>query len=101
MGKIVMLSKGRSADDANQHFLADRLLPVNYMGDFSIPGILVDRLPEAIRLLQDNHFEIVSRARCAEVVTSDLKHMRRLFHVLQDGGIEYGFADLVDRVYQG
>jgi len=101
MGKIAILPKNRDTHDPHRHLLTRRSLPVRYMGDFSIPGILVDRLPEAIRLLEEHRFEIITQNRCSEIVTNDLQHLRELFGVLDNEGIDYGFADLADRIYQG
>ena len=101
MGKIAILSKQRAGDNPQRQRLAERSMPVDYMGDFSILGVLVDRLPDAIRLLEKHRFDITTENRCAEVVTDDLAQMRNLFRVLEDGGFDYGFADVADRIYQG
>ena len=76
-------------------------MPVDYMNGFSVMGILVDRLPEAIRLLEEHRFQIVVRKHSTEIVTSGLGQLRDLFRILENGGIEFGFADLADRIYQG
>ena len=101
MGKIAILPQNRDEHDPHRHLLNRQSLPVYYMGDFSIPGILVDRLPEAIRLLEEHRFDVITHNRCSEVVTNDLQHMRELFSVLKNRGFDYGFADLADRIYQG
>ena len=103
MGKIAILPRRQTEDEPDRQRLTERSMPLAYMGDFSIPGILVDgdRLPEALQLLAAHRFEVITRNRCAEIVTRDLSHMRELFGVLEKGGIAYGFADLADRLYQG
>ncbi len=101
MGKIAILSKEHTGDNRQRQRLTERSMPVDYMGDFSILGILVDRLPDAIRLLEKHRFDIITENRCAEVVTDDLQRMRDLFRVLEDGGFDYGLADVADRIYQG
>ena len=101
MGKIAILPRRQTGSEPERQRLTERSMPLAYMEDFSILGILVDRLPEAVQLLTTHRFELVTRNRCSEVVTRDLAHVRELFRVLEEGGIHYGFADLADRLYQG
>lgn len=76
-------------------------MPLNYMADFSALGILVERLPEAIHLLEKHRFKIVMQNRCAEIVTDGPEQIRRLLHILDSGGFGFGFTDLADSIYQG
>ncbi|KPJ78245.1 MAG: hypothetical protein AMJ54_04540 [Deltaproteobacteria bacterium SG8_13] len=93
-----MLSNEQKAGDPARHALVERSMPLEYMGDFSLPAILVDRLPEAIRLLEKHRFDIVVQSRCAEIFTSELRQVLDLFRILDSGGIELGFVDLAEGI---
>ncbi len=101
MGKIALLSRQSEKDEQNRHLTVERAMPVDYMNDFSVLGILVDRLPEATRLLEEHRFQIVVRKHCTEIVTSGIQQLRDLFDTLDNGGIEFGVADLAESIYQG
>ena len=81
--------------------MVEGAMPVDYMGDFSVLGILVDRLPEAIRLLEEHRFDIVVQKHGTEIVTNGMQQLRDLFRILDNSGIEFGFADLAEQIYQG
>jgi hypothetical protein len=101
MGKIALLPKKEKPGDCRRHILIERSMPVETMAEFSILGILVDRMPEAVRLLEKHRFELITQHHCMHVATNGLQQLRDLFRALDDGGIDYGFADLADRIYQG
>ena len=101
MGKIAILPAEAKTGDPGRDLLVERSMPVDYTGDFSLVGILVDRLPEAIQLLETSRFEVIAEQHCTQVVTGGLQQVRDLFRVLDDGGIDYRLADLADRIYQG
>jgi hypothetical protein len=101
MGKIALLPKIEKPGDTSRHLLTERSMPVEKMSEFSILGILVDRLPEAIRLLEKHRFELVKQHHCMHVVTSGLQQVRYLLRLLDNSGIDFGIADLADGIYQG
>lgn len=101
MGKIAIISSERAIGNPQRQLLTDQSMPLDYMADFSVLGLLVDRLPEAIGLLEEHRFDIITENRCTKIVTRDLQHTREMFRVLEDGGFGYGFADIADRIYQG
>ena len=103
MGNILLLSREGHADDPSRHLLVQQRLPVNYMGDFSILGIQVDRFSDAIRLLEKHRFDIIAQNHCSQavVVTRGPRQVYELFRILDHSGFDCGFTDLADRMYQG
>ena len=101
MGKIAIISSERTTENQQRQLLTEQSMPVDYMADFSVLGVLVDHLPEAIGLLEKHRFDVITENRCTKIVTRNLQHTRDMFRVLEDGGIDYGFADIADRLYQG
>ena len=99
MARITIVSRHK-ADEGRQR-LTEQSMPLGYMGDYSIPGIWVERLPEALELLEKHRFDLVALDGRRQVVTDDLQGVRQLFRVLENAGIGYGSADLIDGVYQG
>lgn len=101
MGKIAILPKELDAGSLSRHLLVERSMPANYMADYSILGILVDRLDEAIRLLGQHRFDIIVKNQCGEIAVNGPGQVRELFRILQSGGLDFGVADLADGIYQG
>ena len=103
MGNILLLPREAQGDDPSRQLLVQQRLPVDYMSDFSILGIRVDRMSDAIRLLEKHRFDIIAQNHCSQavVVTRGLQQVRELFRILDHSGFDYGFTDLADRIYQG
>ena len=101
MGKIAIISGERAGTHPDKQRLTEMAMPADYMADFSLLSVLVDRLPEAIRLLENHRFDVITEDRCTKIVTRNLQHTRDLFRVLENGGIDYRFTDIADSIYQG
>jgi hypothetical protein len=76
-------------------------LPHSYMSDYSVLGILVNRVQEIIGLLEENDFTLIKNHTPVQVVFDDLPHMRELFRVLEKHGIQFEISDVLDQIYQG
>ena len=101
MGRITIISRQQAAEDVKRQQVTEQSMPLDYMGDYSNLGIVVDRLPDAVRLLEQHRFELVTQNQCKQIVTNDLQHLRHLIRVFEDGGVDCGFSDLADGIYQG
>jgi hypothetical protein len=79
-----------------------RPLPVFYMSDYSVLGLLVDRLEEAVRVLTENRFAVLREAGGdLEVNLTDPGHFQKMAQVLTANGIGFEIADVVSDIYQG
>ena len=76
-------------------------LPDNYMSDFTVLGILVDRLEAALKILNEHNFEVLGNRDGYQVKLDRTGRMPEISDVLSRGGIDVALADIADQVYQG
>lgn len=88
------------AEDCTGSYVSDSMLPVFYMADYSILGLLVDDLPKALKVLTENSLLISTgtNTKVSEVKSGNLQEIVRLF---QQEGIRCEIADIIKEVYQG
>lgn len=91
---------GSGERSARSRMIADRL-PVFYMSDFSILGLLVDKLEEAVRLMEASNLRVMHDGPCVEVAVNGPDHLAGIVRFLVNEGIECQVSDLIDEVYQG
>jgi hypothetical protein len=80
-----------------------RTLPINYMGDYSVIGILVDRLDDAVKMLQANGYAVTegSSSCLAEVHIRSSENIGELIDLLGANGIRCEVGDVVHSIYRG
>ena len=75
--------------------------PLFYMNDFSILGLRVQKLNDAIAALASDGYEIVATGGFARIRFDSRRHMAGIFKALSRRRIQYRMADLVSHTYQG
>jgi hypothetical protein len=81
--------------------LKNKNLPANYMADFTVLGLVVDRLDAALRVLKDKKFEVHQNPDGFEININGTGRMTEVVELLDRKGIDYALTDIVDQVYQG
>ncbi|MGB5747989.1 MAG: hypothetical protein WBM69_13465 [Desulfobacterales bacterium] len=97
MGALPILQKSQK----QQACPGDQNLPANYMSDYSVLGLVVDRLDTALQLLKEKKFKVQEKADGFKIAIDGVGRMTDVFTLLNQNGIEYTLADIVDQVYQG
>jgi hypothetical protein len=106
MGKIPILSKdgGKLARDPKQPMACyplNRPLPLFYMVDYSVLGLLVDELEETVRVLGENNFSVSDETGDLEVTISHPGQLREIIRLLAENGIDCQINDVISGIYQG
>jgi hypothetical protein len=101
MGRLPILPKNSSHFENRQAYLTEKCLPVFYMSDYSVMGILVDKFKEAVRILEENKFSIIQSPSGIEVRIANAAHIQKIFQIFKKNSIDYGMADMVGQIYQG
>ena len=78
-----------------------RPLPVFYMSDYSVLGLLVDKYEETLRVLGETRFSIIDKAGDREVAIDHCGDLEQILQVLRKNAIPCEFADVVSGIYQG
>lgn len=94
MGELMMVEKGAPG-------LTEVDLPLFYMNDFSILGVVVQKLTKALTVLETNGFEVTRQQSCARIRFHTRLELSKLFDTLNRHQVAYGTADLVSQAYQG
>ncbi len=76
-------------------------LPTAYMEDYSVIGLRVDPLDDALRLLENHHYTIVQAGHCVEVAFESAASIPVMVELLHKHGIGCDISDVIDEVYQG
>ena len=71
------------------------------MADYSVMGLLVDRLDTALRVLKEKKFEVLEKPDGFEVTIDGAGRISDIVNLLHQNGIDYALDDIVDQVYQG
>jgi len=97
MGQLALVSDN---DWDNDEFLQKLGIPVDYMGDFSVLGIVVDNYQESISILEDKGFSIRRISRGSLVRIDDSASVQEIVRVLAAEGIGFEYLDIANRFYQ-
>ena len=81
--------------------ISNDALPVFYMSDYSILGLLVANLDGARQILADHKFAVIDKSDHLEVNIDRAAQMREITTLLDQNGIDCGLSDIVDQIYQG
>jgi hypothetical protein len=101
MGKMPVLPKDGNHLESRPPCLPDASLPIFYMSDYSVMGLLVSNFQEAIQILEENEFSVTRESNGTQVLIDNAAHVRKIFQVFKKHDIKCEIADVVDQVYQG
>jgi hypothetical protein len=78
-----------------------RPLPVSYMSEYSVLGLVVDKLDQAIQTLSGNGLYVTRQAFGAELDIGNFARIPEMVGILAGAGIYCSIGDVIDSVYQG
>lgn len=94
MGKLLLVDQAESHKQQID-------LPLFYMNDFSLLGLVVNMHQKAVQVLQDQGFTIKSTDMGTIVSFWEPEDLRTITQILITNNIETEMTDLMDGVYQG
>lgn len=86
--------------ESRGRYLGRKEIPANYMGDFSLPGFIVDPFPDACKLLLQAGYHLVELDGGADVAVDSPGAIREIQSLLSRSQIFCQFADVADTLYQ-
>jgi hypothetical protein len=106
MGRMPILAQNRDCSGGDQQrrrgcYRIARPLPVFYMADYSVLGLLVDKLEEAVRVLGENKFSVSEENNDIEVSIDHPTQLQGIVQLLTENGVGCELADVVSGIYQG
>lgn len=97
MGVLQILRQGGN----QQVCMSNDALPIFYMSDYSVLGLLVAKLDQAQQVLIDHKFAVTDKSDHLQVSIDRADQMYAIARLLHQKGIDCEVADIVDQVYQG
>lgn len=97
MGRLAMVSD-RMAD--REDFLLHFGVPVNYMEDFSVAGIIVKDYPESLSILKAEGYLIQTVGAGALIGVDSPSSVPRILDLLEAGRIDFDYCDIATLFYQ-
>lgn len=97
MGKIALVA---CDPESRGRYLGSKPIPANYMGDFSLTGFIVDRLPEACALLARAGYQVEKGDGGADIAFESVERLAAIPSLLARDRIACQFADVADTLYQ-
>lgn len=98
MGTIHILPKD---GEGRQPCLPDDSLPLDYMSDHFVMGILVREFDEATLILEKRKWPLAKTEAGIEVFVENAAQMEEIFRGFKKFGLEFEIADILKQVYQG
>lgn len=94
---ITLLADGwRSRED----FIEQLALPLFYMGDFSLLGIVVDDFTDAGHALRQAGYKVLDKNGAADIFFDGRERLPLLLEVLKKAGIGAELRDIAEALYQ-
>ncbi len=97
MGRLAVVPD--SAPD-REDFLHHFGVPVNYMGDFSVAGIIVENYPESLSILKAEGYSIETVGAGSLIAVDGPSTVTAIFDLLEAGRIGFDYGDIATLFYQ-
>lgn len=100
MKPIRMVARGDSPDRGSGVVESERM-PRAYMEDYSVLGLVVDRIEASRRILAARNFPSETDRCGVRLPVGDASDIAAIVRILRDNGISCDIGDLADTIYQG
>lgn len=97
MGKIALIPCGLKCREL---YLGNLELPMNYMGDFTVMGLVVDRYQEAVNLLTSTGYQLREKNGGADIFIDTPLRLAEIKACLEANSISCDLSDIADTFYQ-
>lgn len=97
MPRLPIVSTGSSSGA----YLPNSLLPTFYMEDYTVLGLRVGNIGEAVRLLKKNGISLFEKAGYIELSVEQKDQILNIIQLLRANDVSCDIADIVEQVYQG
>ena len=89
-----------SAAQSRANYLQGQTLPDNYMGDYTVMGLIVDCYDDAITLLTSSGYQLEPMNGYSEVIIDSPKQLSTIKSILATEDIYCEHSDIADTLYQ-
>jgi len=101
--KIPVIQMRTNQPEAHEHLKYSdcRPLPTSYMSEYSVLGLVVDKLDQAIHTLSGNGLYVTRQVFGAELDIRNSTQIPEIVEMLLRASIYCSISDVIDSVYQG
>ncbi len=86
--------------ESSGKYLDNIELPLNYMGDFTLMGLVVDNYQEALTLLISSGFQLDEQEGGSDICIDSPRHISEIKTFLTANNIRCDLSDIADTFYQ-
>lgn len=86
--------------ESRGRYLSRKDIPQNYMGDFSLPGFIVDPFTDACALLMQAGYHLDEMDGGADITVDSAHAIIAIQSLLSRSHVFCQFADVADTIYQ-
>ena len=101
MGRITVLPRESAFIETESAGVDNASLPLQYMTDYSILALRVDKFAAARSLLEKEHFQLKGTPAGLNVAVEDVASLQNIVQLFETHGINVEFTDIVAQIYQG
>jgi hypothetical protein len=98
---VIQMTTSERPEHEHLKYSDCRPLPASYMSEYSVLGLVVDKLDLAVRILSANGLLIDTEAFGAEADIGDPAQVTEMVGMLAEAGIYCSIGDVIDSVYEG
>ncbi|BHH85934.1 hypothetical protein [Desulforhopalus sp. 52FAK] len=81
-------------------YLQNKVLPHNYMGDFSLMGFVVSQYEDALMLLAAKGCQLIEVEGGMDIVIDSPDQLPKIQNILTEKSITCVYTDIADTLYQ-
>ena len=97
MARVTLVPEGSRA---REQYLQEKQLPVRYMEDFSVMGLMVSDYEEAVKLIAARGIRADTVAGCTEIFIEQPSAISEIQSLLETHNIRCSYGDIADTLYQ-
>ena len=97
MGHLAVVPDSATGQEDFLHHFG---VPDNYMGDFSVTGIIVEDYPESHSILKAEGYAIETVGAGSLIGVDGPSSVPKIFELLEAGRIKFDFGDIAIQFYQ-
>ncbi len=101
MGRIWILPRESAVTELEIVGIDNASLPLQYMADYSIIALRVDKFEVAQSLLENDYFQLNNTPAGLNVLVEDVTSLQKIVQLVETHGINVEFTDIITQIYQG
>ena len=92
---------GSAGESSGKAYCLSRPLPLFYMSDYSVLGLLVDSTEKASQVLREYEYPVTEEPYGIDVEIGETARLQDIVRLLAEHSLRVEMTDVIDQIYQG